>query len=377
MKKIHYILFSGLLLLVILSRWFFMNDVSSDFTYAFEPWANYIREHGVFDAFKDNFSNYTPPYLHIMSLGVGLNFNMLYYLKVLAFIFEALTAYYVFKIIRIKYSYEYALYAALFFLLIPTVILNGARWAQSDIIYTGFIIMALYYLLTERIVYTILFFGIAYAFKQQAVFVFPFLLLWVLTKRVPLHYLLLFPMPFLLSLIPSILAGKDPGSALLVYINQDYEFVNRLSINAATFYNFFTIDDNNFYFFKVGGVLFTGILVLLSMFVIYKRKILNKENAIKIILLFSIFVPFFLPRMHERYFMIAECLSVLYVFYYREQFYLPLLIIFPTTITYLNYFGMEPLLSLKGCSFLMLGGLIISGCSVFYLNRNKEVEQIE
>jgi len=113
------------------------------------------------------------------------------------------------------------------------------------------------------------------------------------------------------------------------------------------------------------------------MFVIYKRKILNRENAIKIILLFSIFVPFFLPRMHEQYFMMAECLSVLYVFYYREQFYLPLLIIFPTTITYLNYFGMEPLLSLKGCSFLMLGGLIISGCSVFYLNRNKEVEQIE
>jgi len=50
-----------------------------------------------------------------MSLGVGLNFTMLYYLKVVAFIFEALTAYYVFKIIRIKYSYEFALYAALFF----------------------------------------------------------------------------------------------------------------------------------------------------------------------------------------------------------------------------------------------------------------------
>lgn len=360
-----------MLIAIVFSRGYFINEESTDYLVSLLPWSEFIRTHGVLGAFKEEFSNYAPLYLHIISLGVLFNCKTLYFLKSVDFIFEAVAAIFIFKIIRKKYSFVQAIYAAGTFLLIPTVVLNGARWAQCDIIYTAMLIVSLYYFLENNFFRTMIFAGLAYAFKQQAIFVFPFLLLVVMRDRTKIKYLLLLPLPFLLSVLPSIFAGRNVLQALSVYFNQDREFTNVISINAPTVYNFFTVDEEHFIYYKTAGILLTASLVLVVLFFAAWRQMDVKANAVRILLLLAILVPFFLPRMHERYFMIAECFSILYVFYYRQHYLLPLLVIVPSLATYLHYFGTDHFIPLTFCSLLMMTALLVVGFSLIKESRKK------
>lgn len=90
----------------------------------------------------------------------------------ISFIFEIIAAYYIMKIVNLKYKRERLGYLAFGLLLfIPTVIFNGSVWAQCDIIYTAFVIGSIYYILNEKPVISIIFYGIALSFKLQAIII--------------------------------------------------------------------------------------------------------------------------------------------------------------------------------------------------------------
>ena len=60
---------------------------------------------------------------------------------------------------------------------LPTVLLDGACWAQCDPVYITFVVLSLYALSTDRPYLSAISLSVAFAFKLQTIFFFPVVLL--------------------------------------------------------------------------------------------------------------------------------------------------------------------------------------------------------
>ena len=58
----------------------------------------------------------------------------------------------------------------------PTVFINSGIWGQCDVIYSTFVILALYKLYHKKYLPAFILLGVGFAFKLQAVFVLPLFL---------------------------------------------------------------------------------------------------------------------------------------------------------------------------------------------------------
>ena len=111
---------------------------------------------------------------------------------------------------------------------------------------------------------------------------------------------------------------------LKIYYNQttDYPF---LTLNAPTVYQF--IANAPFSMFNHAGVLLTAFIAYLLVFLVIQRKLpLTRENLVRLSMVSVLVLPYFLPRMHERYFFLADLISVVYTFYFPRYFFVPLAI---------------------------------------------------
>ncbi len=111
-----------------------------------------------------------------MCLVSYLTENNLYGLKMISVVFDYLAAAAVFLIVyQLTGNAKRAIMGMAALLLCPTVILDGAYWCQCDIIYTTFLLFALYYFFKDNSRLCLIFVGISFAFKLQALFLVPFL----------------------------------------------------------------------------------------------------------------------------------------------------------------------------------------------------------
>jgi len=72
-------------------------------------------------------------------------------IKLLPILFDFISTYFVYRIVRLKYPTGNKPYwaAGLFFVL-PTIFINSAHWGQMDALYTTFLIISLYFFLKEK-----------------------------------------------------------------------------------------------------------------------------------------------------------------------------------------------------------------------------------
>ncbi|HET7143273.1 MAG TPA: glycosyltransferase 87 family protein, partial [Anaerolineales bacterium] len=259
---------------------------------------------------------YTPPYLYLLWVATWTRTLLpeITAIKLLSILFDAGNAVCIYKISRIKYP-EGALPflgAAVFFAL-PTIILNSAWWGQADSIYTFFVLASLYFLLRDHPLSAMIFFGIAVSFKLQAVFFAPFLFLLILKRRIPWTYSLIVPLVYIVMMIPAILAGRPFLDTLTIYLSQADSF-RQLTMKAPNLYQFVS---NRWYEpVLILGLGFTALLAL-AWAVIYERKIKTWTPEMLVICaaVSVLMMPFFLPKMHERYFYAAEVMLLLLAVY--------------------------------------------------------------
>ena len=137
-----------LFLFAFLIRWKLMPIESADYWGFLKGWMEQIRSDGGFPSLGRQISNYTSPYMYLMCLVSYLTENDLYGLKLLSIAFDYLGSIAMFLIIyRLSGSLRKSILGMAALLLSPTVILDGAYWCQCDMIYTTFLLFALYYLL--------------------------------------------------------------------------------------------------------------------------------------------------------------------------------------------------------------------------------------
>ena len=233
----HTILALGVLLALLL-RFSLRNFESGDFRNWTGPWYDFITQNGGFGALKYDFANYTPLYLYLIALVATLlsGISKVFAIKLISIPFDFICAFFVHRIVRLKYpSGPAPLFAFFAILFAPTVVLNSSLWGQADMIYTAGLVACLYFLLTRRETAAFIAFGLAFAFKLQAIFLVPLLLILLLRRAVSLKSFLLIPAAYLATILPAWLLGRPLGNLLFIYFRQA-DFYEELSKNAPNLY---------------------------------------------------------------------------------------------------------------------------------------------
>lgn len=339
----------GISLLTLVIRNEFRGWQSGDFIQHLLPWAEYLETHGGFAGIASGPPNcdYPVTYQYILAFLTYLPASYLAKIKVVSVFFDFVSAAFVMLIVRKIGGYSkksfvpWLAYAVA--LLIPTPILNSAAWAQSDSIYTAFLVMTLYFLIREKYPLAFIAFSLAFSFKLQAVFFFPVLLLLYLKGRnfSLLHFLTIPAVIAALSL-PAIVIGKPLVEIFGVYIGQVQSYP-KTTLNFPNMY--FFLPDLHWQF-ALPGILLTLALILTLYFVLLKseRVVLAGGTLLEVSLLTVMICAYSLPSMHQRYLFAGDILAVIYLFTRRERAYIPLIIWLISVNGYLWYlYGFGPL----------------------------------
>ncbi len=329
---------------------------SGDYHIFFKNWYQAMQEQGFYAIVSVKY-DYTPTYLYMIYWMSVLfpNLDPVVAMKLPSIAFDFLSAYFIFQIVRLKYPDGPApIFAYMIVLFAPTMVLNSAFWGQCDSIYTAFLLMCVYFLLTGEGSYAGLAFGAAFAFKLQAIFLAPLLLVLVLKGKLAWKHLLWIPLVYLILIIPAWIAGRSFVELLLIYINQSrsYPF---LTLNAPTLYAWFP--DSLFAVLYPAGVIWAVGLVFLYTLAVFKSHAkLTQGLILHLGVLAVLLLPFILPKMHERYFYPADLLSIVYGFFFPEHFFIPIL------MGMISFFAYQPFLfgrQLVPMGILAFGVLII------------------
>lgn len=317
---------------------------SWDYTVFLGPWYAYLLEHGRFAAFKDEFYDYTPPYLYLISLSTFLGLKPIYAIKLVSMVFEALLAFMAFRVVRLAQpagtSPHWAAVAVWFF---PTVILNGSLWGQCDAIHTSLLVLSLYGVLRNRPFLACIAYGLALSFKLQSIFLFPVFLILICLRQIRFTHLTLLPFVYLAAVLPCLVAGRPLKSLLTIYFKQAglYETLTR---NAPNIYQW--IPGEAFASLATAGIIcaaaVTGLLMAAFVFARQATPRFSTAELFHIALLFAVLEPFLLPRMHDRYFYSADILAIIYAFLRPDRWFLPILIGAASLYSYLPFlFGFQ------------------------------------
>ncbi|WP_354641141.1 glycosyltransferase 87 family protein [Kitasatospora camelliae] len=347
-----------------------LDHESSDYHYFLGPWYRHIASHGGFHALADaGFSDYNVPYLYLMAALTYLPVGAVAGIKWISMVFDLVLAYYAFRITALRRPEHswHAFGAAATVLFLPTVVTNSGWWGQADAIFTAFLVGGVYHVLRRRPWWACAFFGVALAFKLQAVFLFPFLLVMVLVRRLPWRSLLAVPAAYLLLDVPAFLLGADPWRLLTVYARQPDTY-KQLTLNAPSVYEFVSWPGDTDGVRSAGVLVAGGVVLTLVALAARSRGWVGGRGAqapadgaeqTRILLVATasaIAVPFLLPSMHERYFYVADVLSVVLAFQLPRLWALPVLVQLASFGSYLEFLspGLAPYLSMPAHAALML-----------------------
>ena len=328
------------ILLAIAVRYVMLDFKSIDFLGGQRVWYNTIKAEG-FSAFAGNFSDYNPPFLYLLYLIIRINADIpdLIGVKIPGLIGDFVCAYFVYRIVHLRYQRPFLpSLAALAVLFAPTMILNSALWGQSDSLYLAALLACLFWLLEGRDILAMIAFGVALAFKLQSVFLGPLLLALFLRRGLSWKSVLAVPLVMLLSLVPAWIAGRSLVDLLTIYVSQSSEF-EYITMNAASVYTWVPQTKQFFNLFYVPGVIAGVAAALFLVALIYFSPVrFSRRLLLELALISLVAVPFFLPKMHERYFFPADVLSIVFAFYCPQFFYIPIIM---NVVSFVSY---EPFL---------------------------------
>lgn len=300
----------------LLIRVLLLNYASGDYNSFLTHWYTYFRENGGFQAMAHSVGDYNVPYLYFMAAISYLNVPDLYLIKLFSVLFDVLLAWGGFRLTRVlrggREGDGVPLTAFALLLFLPTVMLNGAYWGQCDAIYGALAVHALAQVLAGKNKSSLVLLAVAFSFKLQTIFLIPLWgVLW-LARKVKLWELLIFPVTYVVTIIPALLLGKPLRDILGVYFNQMGEYSYRLTLNAPSVFQFvpYEMEVNAGLLAKLGILAAFGLVLALLILGLCLRKRMSVPVAMAMAAVLAIGVPFFLPYMHERYFFLADVICL-------------------------------------------------------------------
>jgi Gpi18-like mannosyltransferase len=286
-----------------------------------------------------------------------LGLNPLYSIKIVSVLFEYLLAFFVGKIICLKYKNNIFIWISLAIIpLIPTVLWNSSYLSQCDSIYSAFAVGSIYFSLKKQPWFSVLFLGLACAIKMQTLILLTFFFVMMLKKQIKFYHFLLVPAVYFISILPAFLVGRPLSELLTIYISQS-SFYKYLTMNFPNLYIWISND-----YYEIGkniGLCVVFLATLITGIVLSRKKFeFTFEHWIQWAFLSATAVPFLLPGMHERYMYLGDVLGVLYFFIMRKNIGIPAGIILVSFYSYARCSRYNDILSQKPAFFLYLFLLI-------------------
>lgn len=322
-----------LIVVALVIRIQFLDIETLDYRAFLSRWYETLDTQG-FGAFREKFADYNYPYLYLIWILTALNMPALIGIKAISIAFDVLLAFFAYRIVALR-TPRFSLRALAFgiVLLLPSVIANSAYWGQADAIYSAFVLGGVYFLMgatpqSSRMnsIWACVMFGVAIAFKLQAVFVMPVLLWLLIRRRLPWYSLLAIPIVYVLLDLPALVAGAPWHEALTVYLDQTGSY-QQLTLGAANLYQLIPVSGDVTWLAQLGIAVAAAIIVAFLVWSVWKRPAVTPTSILAVATASSVLVPFLLPAMHDRYFYTAEILSVVLAFYLPLRFVLiPILI---------------------------------------------------
>ena len=350
-----------------------LDYVANDYEVFLSQWVATFRNNGGFAAIKQSIGNYNVPYLYFLAAISYLPIPDLYLIKLFSILFDVLLAWGGLRLVKVLLPARKAapLLAFCLLLLLPTVVLNGAYWGQCDSIYGAFVLHALACALDKRPGWSVALLAVAFSFKLQTIFLIPlWCVLWY-GGRVKFRHLLLFPATYVLTILPAFLLGKPLGDILGVYLGQTQEYTHKLTFNAPSVFSLlpYYAEVDLAFWSKAGIIAAFGLVLAVLGFLFFHRDTLSGWNILAAGVIMAIGVPYLLPYMHERYFFLADCLTLVWFCVDRRRLPVFLLTALASLSSYcvylrlkytlvLSFFGQTWVMGVE--SLLMLAALVLA-----------------
>lgn len=352
------------IIFAVLIRWFCVPNKSVDYKYFLDPWYDFIATNGGFSALKHGFADYTPPYLYWILIAATLLSGLpkIFAIKLFAMFIDFVCAFFTYKIVRLKYPEgRMAIFAFLAVILSPTVIYNSALWGQCDVIYTTGLVACVYFLSIKKQIPALVSFGVGLSFKLQAMFLAPLLLIMVVKKRITWYFLPLIPLVYIVLMLPAWFAGRPMSELLLVYFNQANKY-KELAKGSPNIYQWIP---NEFYNFVVPiGLILTVLIIFLLAYIVYKSGLkITQDRLIHLATISVLFMPYILPKMHERYFYPADILSLIFAFYFPRYYWVAIVV---QMASFFGYLGTPIFIKLFSIPLAFTLWFIVRKCDIIY-----------
>ncbi len=414
----------SLIMMGLMARFAVFEMMSGDYEMAFADWMVEIRNchaagipyTGVEPGGADHLSTfdynclyqYLLIFLNLFNNGGG---NDMFLVKMSDCIFDIVAAVTVFRIMyEMTHDTHKSVMAMGVILVIPTMLLNSAAWAQNDAIYTSFLLLSFLSFIKKRDVRTWLYFAIAFCWKQQALFFAPVLIIAWLRNKTKIRYALLVPAMYVLVIIPATIAGAfvpekvtvsiealtdtgnvswisdfaatgdtlvlEPvgrtfGSLLGIYGHQVSMF-SRLTMNYPNIYTIIYSDINKELrqMIITCGEFVTIMLLGVLAFYLYNRKFKDSRLFYLTLVVFvSQLVVYCLPCMHERYGYVAEVFAFIYGMFGFKRLCIAIMLQSITLVTYTRFlWGASSSLTTANLvvfAFLLMGIILLMGKDLY------------
>lgn len=342
MLEIGYILavFSAIVLRISLR-----GACSADASIFLKDWYYEIIDNGGLWALKKQVGDYNLIYQFFIAIFTYLPIKWLYAYKIFSVIFDFALALLLIRFIDlfddVTKKSERKLLIFSMTLLLPTVVLNSSWWAQCDVIYTFFSMFALLLFLKEKYNFTFIVYGVALAFKLQAIFLLPFfLIVYVIERKYSIIKLLWIPIVMIVVNLPAFILGRNILDLFRIYINQTSTYPV-VSDCYPSFWNIcfggtnVEIDPIVLSTLTLATIIILAILTYVCLFL--KIDITSVESKLLLALIFVFSSVLFLPEMHQRYGFLYEIIALVIVVINRKtlRFFAGLILL--SMVTYGQY----------------------------------------
>ena len=338
---------------------------SGDYLTFLAPWTQFFRDNGGFAALRYSLGNYNPPYMYFLALFSYFDISELHLIKLLSVLFDVLLAWACMKLLGL-YTGSRAKLLGVFLavLFLPTVVINGAYWAQCDSIYAFFGINALYLGLRGRGCASMVSLAACLAFKLQAVFIIPVFFILLLAKKLRWRQLLVFPTAYIVFMLPALIAGRPFVETMTLYFAQAGTVGDAMNYNAPSLTSMFQWSGNTEGWSML--LIAAAFALVLASYAVaaVKRRELDDTVFLGFALLLAMGIPYLLPHMHDRYFFISGVLALVLGFRDRRFFPIPLLAELASLHCYYAYFVRYYLVHPRIGGIFMLIALLLTAAYI-------------
>ena len=324
---------------LIFARVCLLHYESNDYRAFLSDWLGQMRQLTAGEVMRTPIGDYNMPYLYLL-LGISRTpLDSLMLIKTISCVFDVLAAFFVMKCVGLRtqrFALRLAAYALT--LALPTVLLNGAYWGQCDSMFAALCLGMLYFILRAKQndgKWACILWAAAFSFKLQAIFALPLLIVALFVKRVKLHHLLWLPAVFFAGLLPALICGRHFLDCIGIYFSQASQYPY-MSLNLPSIWSLLGVVE--FEPFNLFAIFLAGAAVLTFLYLCWEyRHGFDQKTLLLAFFLGALLIPYLLPRMHDRYFYLADLAALAVFLDCPKKWYVPLITVLSSYSVYRAY----------------------------------------